>query len=154
MDTAFRWRHRFLQCIKAQQPQTLAGLVEADETFFRESFKGERGGALYRCRRPKTRGTPAAKRGLSREQIPVLVARDRASGSTLSAVIAGRTATAIGRPLIGHLAEDAELFTDGASAYCTLAKKHGIELRIAPRSVKHKTKGALHITTSTPTTGG
>ena len=35
--------------------------------------------------------------------------------------------------------------TDGASAYRTLAKKHGNELRIVPRSVKYKTKGALHI---------
>lgn len=143
--TAFRWRHIFLHHFKGYLPQQLSGLVEADETFFLESFKGKRGGAAALGRKPKKRGTPAKKRGLSSEQIPVLVARDRTSGQTLSAVIPDRTAKAIGKPLLPRLAKDAELFTDGASAYCTLAKNNSIELRIVPRNPKHKTTGALHI---------
>jgi transposase-like protein len=42
--TAFLWRHRFLLAIKDVQPDTLSGVVEADETFFIESFKGQRKG--------------------------------------------------------------------------------------------------------------
>ncbi len=50
----------------------LAGVAEMDETYFLESYKGRKvvGHA------PRKRGGRAAKRGLSREQIPVLVARD------------------------------------------------------------------------------
>jgi len=43
VDTAFRWRHRFLESLKASQPECLAGVVEADETFFLEFNKGKRG---------------------------------------------------------------------------------------------------------------
>ena len=38
--TAFRWRHRFLGSPAADKPRTLSGIVEADETFILESFKG------------------------------------------------------------------------------------------------------------------
>ena len=37
--TSFRWRHRFLRAQMANQ-DPLGGIVEADETFFRLSFKG------------------------------------------------------------------------------------------------------------------
>src|SRR3954466_9534763 len=40
--TAFRWRHRFLEALS--QPKNLAGIVEGDETFILESFKGKRSG--------------------------------------------------------------------------------------------------------------
>ncbi len=40
--TAFRWRHRFLGAPAADKPQRLSGVVEADETFILESFKGRR----------------------------------------------------------------------------------------------------------------
>ena len=82
--TAFRWRHRFLESLRAIQPESLSGVVEADETFFRESFKGQRTGLP---RPAKKRGTPAKKRGLSKEQIPVIVARDRSSGADRKSVV-------------------------------------------------------------------
>jgi hypothetical protein len=40
--TLFRWRHRFLMCPTLHKPKHLTGIVEADETFFLESQKGER----------------------------------------------------------------------------------------------------------------
>ncbi len=36
--TAFRWRHRFLRAPASDKP--LRGIVETDETFVPESFKG------------------------------------------------------------------------------------------------------------------
>ena len=81
--TAFRWRHRFLAALNLDKPQRLSGIVEADETFILESFKGKRGKLL---RAPRKRGGKASKRGLSAEQIPVIVARDR-SGATIDAVL-------------------------------------------------------------------
>ena len=73
-STAFRWRHRFLAALNFDKPNILSGIVEADETSIFGSFKGRRGGLGRPARR---RGGKAAKRGLSAEQIPVVVARDR-----------------------------------------------------------------------------
>src|SRR5208282_3876209 len=42
--TAFRWRHRFLSALNLDKPQEVSGIVEADETFIRGSFKGKRSG--------------------------------------------------------------------------------------------------------------
>ena len=51
-DTALRWRHRFLAAAAKHRAEREGGIVEADETFFLESFKGQR--HLHR---------PARKRG-------------------------------------------------------------------------------------------
>jgi transposase-like protein len=150
-NTAFRWRHRFLRQIETIQPTQLNGIVEADETFFRESFKGQKtagkkgGNSAKLWRKAKKRGTPAEQRGLSREQIPVLVARDRAMGKTLSRVIASTSSNDIGSAILPILACDAELISDSAPAYRKMAKKHGIYFRVVPKNKKHKTSGALHI---------
>ena len=40
--TAFRWRHRFLQCPAKIKDLAMRGVVEADETYVLESFKGQR----------------------------------------------------------------------------------------------------------------
>lgn len=83
-STAFRWRHRFMAVPKIVQAQSLVGIAEADETIFLHSRKGQRG----LDRKPRRRGGGAAKRGLSKEQLPVLVARDR-SGATASIIQGG-----------------------------------------------------------------
>src|SRR5665213_1145998 len=62
--TAFRWRHRFLKALTLDKPTSLSGVVEADETFILESFKGKRRGLP---RAPRKRGGKASKRGLSAE---------------------------------------------------------------------------------------
>lgn len=140
--TAFRWRHRFLNSVTAENPGLLVGIVEADETFFRESFKGQRRGLL---RRAKKRGTPAARPGLSHEQIPVLVARERSSGVTLTRRLASRQARDLAAALVPKLTKDAILMTDSAKAYKHLAKAHGIDLRQVPPNAQHRTSGALHL---------
>ena len=81
-NTSFRWRHRFLALPAEVKPTHLHGIVEADETYFLESHKGER----HLSRPPRKRGGTATKRGLTDEQIPVLVVRDR-SASTTDAVL-------------------------------------------------------------------
>lgn len=48
--TAFRWRHRFLQLAKSVKAPELSGVVEADETFFLRSSKGQRPGRKSRKR--------------------------------------------------------------------------------------------------------
>lgn len=133
LGTAFKWRHRFLQAVRLAQPTKLEGIIEADETFFRRSFKGQRGGLP---RPAKKRGTPEKKRGLSKDQIPVLVARDRAGKTTLSTVLPQRNAMAIEAALRGRVAPDAVLCSDGFKAYRVVAKNLGLDSKIVPPTPK------------------
>ncbi|MBW2742679.1 MAG: IS1 family transposase, partial [Deltaproteobacteria bacterium] len=71
--TSFRWRHRFLTWVKLDHPTVLQGITEADETYLLESSKGSR----KLDRKPRKRGGSATKRGLSKEQVCILIARDR-----------------------------------------------------------------------------
>ena len=106
---AFLWRHRFLAlpaCLKARQE---SGIVESDETWFLRSYKGQRGGLPRRARK---RGGRAQKRGLSREQVPVLVIRDR-SGATADAILPKNDHREIEAVLKPLLARDAVLCSDG-----------------------------------------
>ena len=42
LTTEYRWRHHFLTAPTKTQTKNVYGIVEADETFFLESFKGKR----------------------------------------------------------------------------------------------------------------
>ena len=64
--TAFYWRHKVLDALRQEMDKSsLEGIVEADETFTVLSFKGSH----HLPRKPHKRGTPAMKRGLSKEQV-------------------------------------------------------------------------------------
>jgi transposase-like protein len=122
--TAFRWRHRFLALPKDLKAHALVGIAEADETFFLESHKGQRGGA----RAPRKRGGKAAKRGTSKEQVPVLVCRDRA-GATADFILQADDAvhvTAVLKPL---LSKDTILCTDGSRTMAASAREIGVTHR-------------------------
>ena len=95
--TAFRWRHRFLRSPAADKPRTLKGIVEADETFILESFKG-RWSDL--ARKPRKRGGSARHPGLHQDNIPILAARDR-KGATLDAILTQVDSATIGAALAG-----------------------------------------------------
>jgi transposase-like protein len=127
LTTSFRWRHRFLKAPAATQ-EVLTGVVEADETFFRRSHKGSRRWrqADAPLERPAhRRGERARQRGLSTEQVPALIARDRV-GHTVDAVLPDLGAEAITAALGGVVAPDAVLCSDGAKAYATFAARHGL----------------------------
>lgn len=127
--TAFRWRHRFLSAPALDKPSQLTGIVEADETYILESFKGKRGGL------PRTahkRGGMAKTRGLSAEQIPVLVARDR-SGQTTDAVLPKRDRASITAALGGVVTPANQLCCDGGKAIVSFARKAKIPCCILPK---------------------
>ena len=123
-STAFRWRHRFMVLPKTVQAQALRGIAETDETFFLRSNKGQR----KLDRKPRKRGGSASKRGLSKEQVPVLVARDR-SGGTADFILAADGKANIVAALKPILASDAILCTDGSSVLAAAAKEIGVTHR-------------------------
>ncbi len=154
VSTAFRWRHRFLEAIKTSAGK-LRGIVEADETFVLASRKGDRAWTRAKDgkstptlpdRKARKRGGKAKKRGLSDEQVPVLVAADR-SGATVSAVLPVVTADAIRAVLAPLLDKDALLVTDGNNIYPPCAAALGVSHEALNQSAGERVRGELHIQT-------
>jgi transposase-like protein len=123
--TAFRWRHRFLATPKTVQARILVGIAESDETYFLRSNKGQRKGL---GRDSRHRGGKAAKRGLSNEQVPVLVARDR-SGSTADFVLEADDMVHVAAALKPLLPRDTILCTDGSGVLSAAAREIGVTHR-------------------------
>lgn len=124
-STAFRWRHRFLAQPKTIQAKSLVGIAETDETYFLQSFKGMRKGLPRPARK---RGGSAAKRGTSKEQIPVLVTRDRA-GSTADTILPADDKASVVAALGPLLPKDIILCSDGSSTLAAAAKALGVAHR-------------------------
>ena len=145
-NTAFRWRHRFLERVKHDLPQQLIGIVEADEMFILESQKGAR--KLERP--PRKRGGPARRRGISNELDCILVARDRGK-QTIGALV-GRgalKAAQLERHLLPRLDRQALLVSDANAAYRAFARKHkiaheAVNLQAGVRVRRHAA-GAIHV---------
>jgi transposase-like protein len=141
LSTAHRWRHRFLALPKTVQPQALTGIAEADETMFLLSFKGKRSGLDRKARK---RGGKAAKRGLSQEQVPVLVARDRA-GVTMDCVLKTMDMRALSAALKPFVGKDVVLCTDGSKALAGAARELGVEHHAVNLSTGIRVDGAWHV---------
>lgn len=127
--TIWRWRHRFLKAAANDNTAVLSGVIEADETFFVRSFKGDRGwekGRPPEQRAARPSGWGALTRGLSHAQVPVLTALDT-GGGIYEAILASRYA--IADALEGRIAAGSVLCSDGQQGYVKAAVKAGAEHR-------------------------
>ena len=127
VPTAFYWRHKILNILKKNYSPVLKGVVEADETYFRLSFKGQKKN-FPKDRYPRKRGA-ASKRGISKEQVCVLTAVDRTSHNTyMRPLCLGNLKLRYLREhLLSHVSiPNTMLITDGAIAYKALAEKHNL----------------------------
>lgn len=141
-NTSFRWRHRFLTLPKTDRPEHLAGIMEADEMYCLESEKGAR----HLARPPRKRGEAATKRGLSYEQVCILVARDR-TGQTLD-FVAGHgpvNKRQLKRCLLPIMEDDVLLISDANAAYHYFARDTGISHQSVNVSAGQRVRGAIHI---------
>jgi len=106
----------------------LSGIVEGDETFILESFKSKRSGTPRKARK---RGGKSAKPGISAEQLPGLVARDR-HGATTDAMLPKLNHVSITAAL-GDIVTSANGFCcDGGTAIVAFARRAGIPTHILP----------------------
>ena len=130
----------FSKAQNQSKDQSLAGIAEVDEIFLLESFKGQR--KLPRSARK--RGGVAEKPGLSAEQIPALIARNRA-GAHIDAVLPDRSEALSGRFLRQANKDDTPLCMDGDKALIAFAEAEGIEyeLIIASKAACAR-EGAAH----------
>lgn len=140
-STSFRWRHRFLELPKQTKPKQLRGIVEADETFFARSFKGQRG-----LPRPAhKRGHATHEVGTGAEKVPVLVIRDR-QGATTDFKLKVANTDSIEPLLKSTLASDAILCSDGAAPYRLSAQHLGLTHHAVNLTAKIRViSGAYHI---------
>ena len=141
LKTAFRWRHRFLRYAVTTKATRLSGIIEADEVFTRESFKGSR---------KMTR--PARKHG-GKEQgnvalVPSLIALDR-YGYESDAVLLNKSYEAIEPELEPLLSKGSVLCTDGNQSYIRIAESSvGVIHKRLISSKKHRVEDdVFHIQT-------
>ncbi len=139
--TALRWRHRFLAAPKTIQAHVLSGVTETDETFFLRSCKGQRSGLARKARK---RGGKAAKRGTSKEQVPVLVARDR-SGATADFILDVDDAPHVVAFLKPILPPDAILCTDSSRTLIAAARALNVEHHSVNLSAGIRVDGPWHV---------
>jgi len=118
----------------------LTGIVEFDETYFLESFKGNR----HLDRKPRKRGGTASKRGISSEQTAVLIVRDR-SGNTTDAVLEKSNQDTIAEVIVSAVDKDALLCSDKKPVYKAFAKAYHYTLETINLSKKEHTNGIVHV---------
>jgi hypothetical protein len=122
-DTLLRWRHRFLRFISPNPATCLTGIIQVDETYFRKCFKGHRtwadGGQIDG--RPARKRGGASKRGLSREQVPVLTAID-SNSDIRQETLRDRKRVTIITAIRPWVKEQSVICSDGEAAYRSLAQ--------------------------------
>ena len=128
LSTAFYWRHKVLNSLRSMDIDSLSGIIESDETFFIESLKGKNQVKKTATRDPHKRGAKSEFRGISHEQVCVLVAMDR-NGHILSrnAGMGRITAKQIDSFIGDYIAPDSLMCSDSAKNYIAFAKLKGLE---------------------------
>ena len=139
LTTSFRWRHRFLKLAETLNAEALEGIVEADQTLFRESFKGKR---KITERHPRKRGNDKKKEA---HWISVLVARDRHKHEA-DFVLQRFTIDRVEAALLPRLSADIVLCTDGHLTFEAFTNTHGFTHKVLNANARERVKEeAYHI---------
>jgi hypothetical protein len=119
LTTASRWRHRFLKAPTETQTKNVSGIVEADETFFLDSFKGKH---TIEHRKAQKCGGEGKKSG-KEDKIYMLIVRDR-NGQVCDFVLDELSKEQIQGRLKPRVDDDGDavLCTDGTSWYKTFCQ--------------------------------
>ena len=118
LKTSFRWRHRFLRYALTTSAKKLCGIVEADEMFIAESFKGSR----HLEREPRKHG--GSGHG-SVPLVPVLIALDRYENET-ETVLLDKSYQQIAPAIEPLISRGSVLCTDGNQSYIQIAEDAGV----------------------------
>lgn len=140
VKTSFYMRHRILDVINISlKNDTVEGIVEVDEVFIRESYKGNhsKSTTFKMPREPRKRGkgkNDKKKRGISNDQICIETAIDRNGNILMGAVCNGRiTTNDIVEFFDGKLGKDITFCVDSHKSYIGVKKDLNVELKQVPR---------------------
>jgi len=133
--TAWRWRMKVLAALPCGPTELLQGIVEADETFHRESRKGSREWVRFQAdpsqpKPPRNRWRDYGRAGppkavALRFQRPVLGVADR-SGRMCLTPMPDRKRPTIQAVLLAQVAPDTFLLSDGAPQFQAIANDSGL----------------------------
>ncbi len=131
-NTAFTWRHKILGALQKMAGSViLNGIIEADETFFPVSYKGnhKNSQSFTMPRKAHKRGKSVHKRGLSQEQLCVPCAVNRNGLSIAKASNLGKISTkSLHKVYDGKIDKDSTMVTDLMNSYRRFTNKNGIQL--------------------------
>jgi len=157
--TVWRWRAGILKALDGIGAHRLGGIVEADETYMRESRKGSREWVNH-ARDPQHFPAPPRPRwrdfrqlgllrpaGLSKWQIPILTLADRA-GARRAERLPDRRAESLVAVLEARIGRDAVLCSDRDGAYDLFARARGLpHYRLDATRGPRVIQAAFHIQT-------
>lgn len=155
--TAWRWRMKVCEAIEGFGTEHLSGVVEADETFQRESRKGSREWVNHE-REPLDYPPPPRmrwyeykkeelpmKRGLSRWQVPIMTIMDRHGGRRAD-LLSGLHYKNVGPVLTRHIAPDSVLCSDKAHGYKKFSRVNNVKhVTVAARKGQRIRDNTFHI---------
>lgn len=141
--TAFDWRHKILSGLDNSDKGDFKGITESDDTFFLQSSKGTK----LLDRKPRKRGGAATKRGISNEQVSVIVTADRDNEMDISVVRLGRIKKIDIEKAIGsRVSSQTILCTDSHVSYKGFAFDSKIEHHAIRADLKQFVKqGKYHV---------
>jgi len=141
--TAFDWRHKILSSFQEVEKKNFNGIVESDETFFLQSEKGSK--SLKRSGRK--RGGKSSTRGISGDQVAVIVTSDRSGSMDLTVATMGRIAKKdIDNAIGNRIGKESILCADGHVSYKGFAKDNNLTLVVLRADLKqHVKQGIYHI---------
>lgn len=139
--TAFDWRHKILSSLATTGSGSFVGITESDDTFFLQSLKGQK----VEGRKPRKRGGSAKKRGISKEQVAVIVTADRNDKIDMSVARMGRIKKIDIENAIGHkITEGTILCSDSHVSYKGFAKDNNIEHHTIRANLKQYVKQKVY----------
>lgn len=124
--TAWRWRHKIMEAVSAlEDPILLGKSAEVDEKYFRKSHKGKRIDGV----KAKKRGTPASKRGISKEKICVLTGVDRSKVGFAKAYSMGKPTREDVKNIHHHFVDGTFFWSDSTNCYDGMFKEKHSQFR-------------------------
>lgn len=139
--TAFDWRHKVLSGLEDIDKGSFKGITESDDTFFLQSSKGSK----LQDRKPRKRGGSANKRGISNQQVAVIVTADRDSELDLSVARLGRIKkTDIDLAIGKRVTEETILCSDSHVSYKGFAIDNAIEHHAVRANLKQYVKQKIY----------
>lgn len=146
VKTSFYMRHKILDAVRMFMGiGNVEGVVEMDETFVAESFKGNHmKSGFVMPRPPRKRGKQVKKRGISNEQVCVATAIDRNNDLIIEMVCKGRVRhNDLERLYKGHICENSIICTDSHKSYIQFATDLKLDHKRIMRG--HYKNGIYHI---------
>ena len=124
LSTAFFWRHRILDSIRENLPiSSLEGVIEMDETYFNESFKGNHNKSTFVMpRAPHKRGKSLVYRRVNKEKVCIVTALDSNSSISINMCCLGPSRSSdLIRVFENKVNKNSLLVTDSHKSYKKLA---------------------------------